>query len=132
LIAEGGEQVCIRYAADRHQVQHPCILAHLVLLELLDRKVALVYSNKVDQLAVLLDVDVRLLNLGLQVEDLLLLAGFRLEERLERGLAERQLLELLLVRAFLALCLHLALHNFLAAAHSVYHSLNIEHLSSNP
>jgi len=105
---------------------------HLLLLEFVNCHLAVVNGDKLDQLAEVLDVDIRGFNLGLQVQDVLLLARLGLEERLHGGLAKAELFELFLVAAALVLTGDLFFHDRLAAFDRVNHTLDVEHFTLDP
>lgn len=114
------------------RVEHLHVLANLDALELLNRKLALVDSNEVDQFAVLLNVEVNLLNVGLIVEDIFLDGGFGFEETLQSSLTHRHLVQFSLLVALPLLCLLLHLDHFVTALGGIHHALYFEALSLQP
>ena len=76
-------------APSRHEEQHSCVLLLLVLLESVDCELPVVDSDEVLEFFVLFDIDVGLLDPGLQAQDVLLLALLALPEALQCCLAER-------------------------------------------
>ena len=67
------------------------VLLDLYTLELVDGKLALVNSDKVDKLTILIDVKVELLDVCLVVEDILLNLALGLEETLKCRLSHGHL-----------------------------------------
>jgi len=59
-VAELGGHVRVRDRADRHLIEHLCILRHLVLLKSVDCELSLVNSDEVDEFSVLFDLHVGL------------------------------------------------------------------------
>jgi len=96
-----------------------------VFLELVDRHLPVVNGNEVDELSVVLDVDITLLDFGLEVENVFFFAGLGLPETGQGCLTQGKVFQLGLGIATLALRLDLSLHNFFTSFHRVNHSLNV-------
>ena len=73
MIAQACQQVSVSDRSHRHQVKHPRVLLHFVLLKPLDSVLSLVHRDEVYQLAVVFDFDVGLLDHRLILHDIVLL-----------------------------------------------------------
>jgi len=103
-----------------------------VALELVDGLGAVIDRNEVDQFPVVIDLGSGFLNLGLQIEHLLLFAGLRLEEGFKRGFSKCEFVVFGLVALLLVLDVDERLHNILTALNSILHALCVQELSLHP
>jgi len=79
-VAQLGSHMGIRNRANGHLVQHLSVLFHFVCFEFVHRELTLIDSDKVNEFAVLFNIDVGLLNASLQIENVFFLAFFRLKK----------------------------------------------------
>lgn len=125
-------QVGVVDRARGHALQHFPVLLHLVRLEALNRDLPMVYRDKLHQPPVVFDVYVRLFDLRLQIQNVLLLARLGLEEALKGGLSQGKILQLSLVVASRTLLSDLLLHDALPTFDRVNHALDVKHFSLDP
>lgn len=121
VVGEGGAEMSVRNLLNAEHVEHLVVGLGLHALELVDSDLAVVNCDEVEQLAVLIDVNIELLDGGGVGIDVLLDGGLRLEETLHCCLAHRHLLKLRLLVALLALSLGLKGLLVLAALHGTHH-----------
>ena len=92
----------------------------------------MVDCDEVDQLAVVFNIHIHGLNVGLIVKNIFLNGRLRFEETLECGLSESHLVKLLLLVANLLFGLELLLNDTVTAIHCVHHSTNVKKFSLDP
>jgi len=127
-----GCEVCVGDLLDTESIQHLQVELGLGDLELGDGRLPVVDGQESDELLEVLDLLVSDLDGRLQRQDVALLLGLRLEQRLESGLTCGELAQLLLVVLLLLLGRELGLHYSLASLEAVVHSLHIEELTFHP
>ena len=127
-----GCEVCVGDLLDTEGIQHLQVELGLGDLELWDGRLPVVDGQESDELLEVLDLLVCDLDGRLQRQDVALLLGLRLEQRLESGLTCGELAQLLLVVLLLLLGRELGLHYSLASLEAVVHSLHIEELTFHP
>jgi len=129
-VGQSGVEMSISDLLDAEHVEHPVVGLGLHSLELVDGDLAVVNGDEVKQLAVLVDIDIELLDRRGVGIDIFSDGRFRLEEALERRLAHSHLFELSLLIALPRLALRLKCLLVLTALHGSHHGLDVEHLTA--
>lgn len=127
-----GCEVSIGDLFDAESIEHLQVQFRFGDLELWDGRLTVIDGQECDELLEVLDLLVRDLDGCLQRQDVALLLRLRFEQRLEGGLACRQLAQLLLVVLLLLLGGQLRLHDSFASLEAVVHSLHVEELTLHP
>ena len=82
-VIQRGRGVCIADFTNCEEVKHLLVLEEFGFFELVNCKLSVVDSDEIDKLAVILNVDVHLLDVRLIINNIFLDSSLGLEERLE-------------------------------------------------